>query len=139
MYNANFTLSTLNSSSFIDCNFKTVVFNNAKILNSLYQNVVSVGLIRINTPISKTLLISNRGFEPMENNAEILTSINQLLQTRDLSSMNLSFVDLSGRTMENIDFSNSILMYSNFEGATCRDCSFENAKLIEANLTNASL
>ena len=68
-----------------------------------------------------------------------ITSLDSLIEFKDLSLYNLSYLDFSKKYLTKIVFDNSVLYFANFTDTVLRDCSFRNVNLSNSKLIRTKI
>jgi uncharacterized protein YjbI with pentapeptide repeats len=122
----------------INCDLEEVVFNNAPVANSQIRGVNSVAMVVINSPFTHNIMFNNKGLERVVTNAPI-TNISELVANKNLSNMNMAYLDLSKINTQQVTFKGTILRGVNFTEAVLKSCLFVDADLRYTDLTKADL
>jgi uncharacterized protein YjbI with pentapeptide repeats len=119
------------------------VFNNSPISNSQIREVTNIASVIINSPVSRTILLNNKGLA----NMVILNSYNsmgELMASRDLSNLNMAYIDFSGLEVKQINFNGSLLngaklVDSKFISCVFKDVDFSNADFSGADFSGSEI
>ncbi|WP_322777678.1 pentapeptide repeat-containing protein, partial [Candidatus Megaera venefica] len=122
----------------INCDFQSVTFDNSPVYNSQLRGINSVAMVIINSPFTRNILFNNKGFERIST-SEAITNVNELIARKDLSNMNMAFLDLSGINSVQIVFKNTILRGAKLKDAKLKSCLFIDVDLSYSDLTNTDL
>ena len=114
------------------------MFNNSPVANSQIRGVNSVAMVVVNSPFTRNIMFNNKGLERVVSNTPI-TNINELVANKDLSNMNMAYLDLSKIETQQITFKGSVLRGVNFTEAVLKSCLFVGTDLRYADLTKTDL
>ena len=120
----------------IKSNLEEVVFNNSPISNSQIREVTNIASVIINSPISRTILINNNGLANMVI-IDSYNSIGEVIASRDLTNLNMAYMDFSGLEAKQVNFSDSLLYNTKMIDAKFINCVFKDVDFSNADFSGS--